>query len=194
MESRTFQLQGELHQVRSLVNRWARAVISDNKYLFGKWQAGGFVLQERIPPLMTTSMKPSIWTHPLDYIPTQTTFIRVSWTATGDGATEITATCEDDLAQGWFVELCDVLEAQPNADAQHTTRAERAEDTRQRSGTVGRRRDPDNDWASQQVNQLGRVPADVQSEWIQRRRNHGTLEQLADPTDSFKHAIKPKKK
>jgi hypothetical protein len=65
----------------------------------------------------------------LDYMPTQTTFIRVSWTATGDDATGVTATCEEDLAQGWFVELCDVLETQPNADAQRTTQAERAEAT-----------------------------------------------------------------
>ena len=40
---------------------------------------------------------------------------------------EITATCEEDLAQGWFMELCDVLEAQPNADAQRTAQAEHAE-------------------------------------------------------------------
>ena len=127
MESRTFQLQCNEYGVKSLVNQWARVVFGDNKNLFGKWQAGCFVLQERIPPLMTTSMKPSIWTHPLDYMPTQTTFIRVSWTATGDDAIEVTATCEEDLAQGWFMELCDVLEAQPNADAQRTAQAEHAE-------------------------------------------------------------------
>jgi hypothetical protein len=111
VEKRTIQLQGDMHQVLSLVSRGARVVIGANKNLYRKWQTDGFVLQELIPPVMTTAMKPTLWTHPLDYLPTQTTFIRISWIAAGAGTTEVTVTCEDDQALDWYVELCDVLEA-----------------------------------------------------------------------------------
>jgi hypothetical protein len=72
--------------------------------------------------------------------------------------------------------------------------AERAADAPKKRGPVGRRRDPDNEWAYQQVNEIGRTPAEVYPEWAQRRRGHETLKQLDDPLDSFKHAIATRKK
>jgi hypothetical protein len=80
-----------------------------------------------------------------------------------------------------------VTEAEPG-------RTKRAADAPKKRGQVGRRRDPDNDWAYQQVNEMGRTPAEVYPEWAERRRNHGTLKQLDDSLDSFKHAIASKKK
>jgi len=53
----------------------------------------------------------------------------------------------------------------------------------------GRPRNADDDWAWQQVNELGRDPREVYPEWLSRigkRKNR-----LADPEDSFDKAIKP---
>jgi len=59
-------------------------------------------------------------------------------------------------------------------------------------GKPGRRRDPDNEWAYEQVRWLKRDPAEVYLEWLERIRQRG--KELADPRDSFNKAIKPRKK
>ena len=54
----------------------------------------------------------------------------------------------------------------------------------------GRPQYPENAWAYQQVNELGRDPMDVYPEWCKRAANR--VKELADPMESFKKAIKPK--
>lgn len=64
-------------------------------------------------------------------------------------------------------------------------------DKRRPTRKGGRPSDPDNDWAREQVQDLGRPSRDVYPEWLERI---GTRAQtLDDPSDSFKKAIKPKK-
>lgn len=55
----------------------------------------------------------------------------------------------------------------------------------------GRPSDPDNDWAREQVQDLGRPSGDVYPEWLKRIGTRAQM--LDDPRDSFKKAIKPKK-
>lgn len=49
-----------------------------------------------------------------------------------------------------------------------------------------------NEWAYQQVRELGRSPADVYPEWKEKMGDR--VKQLVDPRDSFSKAIKPKRK
>jgi hypothetical protein len=56
----------------------------------------------------------------------------------------------------------------------------------------GRPRDPDNEWAYEQVRELGRDRRDVYEEWLQRPRIRD--KNLVDPLDSFNKAIKVRKK
>lgn len=58
---------------------------------------------------------------------------------------------------------------------------------------AGRPRDPDNVWANEQVNLLGRKPREVKLEWVKRRKVRGTYDSLADPNDTFRKAIRPKR-
>ena len=55
----------------------------------------------------------------------------------------------------------------------------------------GRPSDPDNDWAREQVQDLGRPSRDVYPEWLERIGSRAQT--LDNPSDSFKKAIKPKK-
>ena len=136
----------------------------------------------------------------------------------------VTGICKDNQALGFFAELMKAMEdgwprVDDSQDAGGSPLPERRERTRLEvpdstnniepiaaqvepaedapkipRAPVGRRRDPDNSWAYQQVNELGRAPAEVYPEWLQRRRDRGTLKQLDDSKDSFKHAIAERKK
>jgi hypothetical protein len=55
----------------------------------------------------------------------------------------------------------------------------------------GRRRDPDYEWASHQVHELGRDQRQVFKEWA-TRIGKARFEALADPWDSFRKGIKRK--
>ncbi len=55
----------------------------------------------------------------------------------------------------------------------------------------GRPRYTENDWAYQQVHELGRKPDDVYREWLKRAGER--VDTLVNPRDSFQKAIKPKK-
>ena len=74
---------------------------------------------------------------------------------------------------------------QPQSAAQSATRREGGAT----KGSGGRPRNPDDDWAYQQVRELGRKPAEVYPEWLNRIGKRA--KELADPYDSFKKAIKP---
>jgi hypothetical protein len=52
----------------------------------------------------------------------------------------------------------------------------------------GRPDNEDNIWAREQI-EYNRPQQEVYQEWLERRRKHGTLQQLVDPYDSFKKAI-----
>lgn len=56
----------------------------------------------------------------------------------------------------------------------------------------GRPRDPDNEWAYQQVREEGRQPNDVYPEWLKRIGDKAKI--LDDPRDSFNKAIRPNKR
>ncbi len=60
------------------------------------------------------------------------------------------------------------------------------------TGKGGRPRYMENDWARQQVNELGRTPGDVYPEWLEMSGARAKL--LDDPYDSFSKAIRTKKR
>jgi len=64
--------------------------------------------------------------------------------------------------------------------------------TKQRSWLGGRPRYPENKWAYQQVNELGRKPEEVYPEWKQRAGDRLALRDSM-PEELFRKAIKPKK-
>ena len=113
-----------------------------------------------------------------------------------DGQAQLTSRAEGDpkSTQWWELLVSELGRVGWLATTLETAHAERAADAPKKRGPVGRRRDPDNEWAYQQVNEMGRTPAEVYPEWAQRRRGHKTLKQLDDPLDSFKHAIATRKK
>jgi hypothetical protein len=65
------------------------------------------------------------------------------------------------------------------------------EDASDNKSNGGRKRHPENDWASEQVHLKGCDKKEVFSEWERRRKEAGRPD-LAEPWDSFKKAIKPK--
>lgn len=96
-----------------------------------------------------------------------------------DGTIELTPELREPRAAAWF----DALLAELRRWAVTPTAPQRPE----RKG--GRPRNADDDWAWEQVNELGRDPREVYPEWLSRigkRQNR-----LADPEDSFDKAVKP---
>jgi len=75
-------------------------------------------------------------------------------------------------------------------DWQTTRQPEAQENRPARPG--GRPRYADDEWAYEQVNVKGREPVDVYREWFDRIGERA--ERLSDPRDSFKKAIRPRRK
>lgn len=83
-----------------------------------------------------------------------------------------------------YKRVCQVISKQLHDGGLVVTRADTA--------GGGRPRDPDYEWASQQVYELGRDQRQVFKEWADRI-GKDRLEALVDPWDSFRKGIKRKK-
>ncbi len=83
-----------------------------------------------------------------------------------------------------YKRICQVISKQLHDGGLVVTRAD--------TSGGGRPRDPDYEWASQQVHELGRDQRQVFKEWADRI-GKDRLEALVDPWDSFRKGIKRKK-